>query len=196
GRNGGALAGLWPEVRPTRGGLWEVLGKAPREPMTEEEIRRAHRFVSDRCAAVLDMDPGEREDDDDAPPPDDDDIRGDVGIDGLRTEDERAVLDLEDQAILLRTAQLLRGPLRTGKKGALLSHLFVDEAQDLLPLELAVLIGQTTRERSLTLAGDTAQRLFLDNGFVDWRGVLSDLGLSHVAIEPLRIAYRSTREIL
>jgi DNA helicase-2/ATP-dependent DNA helicase PcrA len=46
------------------------------------------------------------------------------------------------------------------------------------------------------LAGDTAQRLYLDNGFGDWRAVLGHLGLSHVAIEPLRIAYRSTREIL
>jgi DNA helicase-2/ATP-dependent DNA helicase PcrA len=46
------------------------------------------------------------------------------------------------------------------------------------------------------LAGDTAQRLFLDNGFGDWRVVLGHLGLSHVAVEPLRIAYRSTREIL
>jgi DNA helicase-2/ATP-dependent DNA helicase PcrA len=66
---------------------------------------------------------------------------------------------------------------------------------------LAALIGQTRsgstrRLPSLTLAGDTAQKLFLDNGFGDWRAVLSHLGLDHVAIEPLRIAYRSTCEIL
>jgi DNA helicase-2/ATP-dependent DNA helicase PcrA len=49
---------------------------------------------------------------------------------------------------------------------------------------------------SITLAGDTSQKLFLDNGFADWRDVLGHLALAHVAVEPLRIAYRSTREIL
>jgi DNA helicase-2/ATP-dependent DNA helicase PcrA len=86
-----------------------------------------------------------------------------------------------------------------------LCHLFVDEAQDLSPMKLAALIGRTTpsgrtdhsrQVPSITLARDTAQRLFLDNGFGDWRAVLGHLGLSHVAVEPLRIAYRSTREIL
>src|SRR5204863_894863 len=56
--------------------------------------------------------------------------------------------------------------------------------------------GETGPQGWITLAGDTAQRLFLDNGCSDWRTVLAQLGLSHVAIEPLRIAYRSTREIL
>jgi len=63
-----------------------------------------------------------------------------------------------------------------------------------------VLIGRTAAKTgavpSITLAGDTSQKLFLDNGFGDWRGVLAHLGLAHVAVEPLRIAYRSTREIM
>jgi len=62
-------------------------------------------------------------------------------------------------------------------------------------MKLSVLIGRTPKP-SITLAGDTSQRLFLDNGFGDWRAVLGHLGLGHVAIEPLRIAYRSTREIM
>jgi DNA helicase-2/ATP-dependent DNA helicase PcrA len=53
-----------------------------------------------------------------------------------------------------------------------------------------------SKQRSVTLAGDTAQRLHMDSGFRDWSAVLADLGLSHVNIEPLRIAYRSTREVL
>jgi len=157
----------------------------------------------------------EREDFDD-----DENIRGEVGIDGMRTEDDLPILDVDDLAILLRAHQLVR------RVEPPLAHLFVDEAQDLSPMKLAVLIGFTaafspspspspspaagtgrgstigaavpTRPGipSITLAGDTAQRLFLDNGFGDWRAVLGHLGLSHVAIEPLRIAYRSTREIL
>jgi DNA helicase-2/ATP-dependent DNA helicase PcrA len=48
----------------------------------------------------------------------------------------------------------------------------------------------------VTLAGDTSQKLFLDNGFRDWRSVLSDVGMSATNIEPLRIAYRSTQQVL
>jgi DNA helicase-2/ATP-dependent DNA helicase PcrA len=120
---------------------------------------------------------------------DDQNIRGETGIDGLRTEDDLPLLDLDDVAILLRANQLLRGVKRP------FAHLFVDEAQDLSPMKLSVLIGRTPKP-SITLAGDTSQRLFLDNGFGDWRAVLGHLALGHVAIEPLRIAYRSTREIL
>jgi DNA helicase-2/ATP-dependent DNA helicase PcrA len=125
--------------------------------------------------------------DDDAE--DDQNIRGETGIDGLRTEDDAATLDLDDVAILLRASQLLRGVKHP------FAHLFVDEAQDLSPMKLSVLIGHAPKP-SITLAGDTSQRLFLDNGFGDWRSVLAHLGLGHVAIEPLRIAYRSTREIM
>jgi DNA helicase-2/ATP-dependent DNA helicase PcrA len=124
---------------------------------------------------------------------DDENVRGEIGIDGQRTEDDQPLLDVDDLAILLRANQLVRSV------DAPLSHLFVDEAQDLSPMRLAALIGQTAHGRkqpSLTLAGDTAQKLFLDNGFGDWRAVLGHLGLDHVAVEPLRIAYRSTSEIL
>ena len=124
-------------------------------------------------------------------------IRGKTGVDGLRTEDDRAILDLDDVAILLRARLLLNPPK------APFSHLFVDEAQDLSPMKLSVLIGHTGSpgkaagsSPSLTLAGDTSQKLFLENGFGDWSSVLRHLSLSHAAIEPLRIAYRSTREIL
>jgi ATP-dependent DNA helicase UvrD/PcrA len=139
--------------------------------------------------------------DDDAE--DDQNIRGETGIDGLRTEDDAAILDLDDVAILLRANQLLRARSprrrkesdRSGQRD--FAHLFVDEAQDLSPMKLSVLIGHApSKSPSITLAGDTSQRLFLDNGFGDWRAVLGHLGLAHVEIEPLRIAYRSTREIM
>jgi ATP-dependent DNA helicase UvrD/PcrA len=120
---------------------------------------------------------------------DDQNVRGATGIDGLRTEDDEPLLDLDDVAILLRASQLVRGVKHP------FAHLFVDEAQDLSPMKLSVLIGRTPKP-SITLAGDTSQRLFLDNGFGDWRAVLAHLALAHVAVEPLRIAYRSTREIM
>jgi DNA helicase-2/ATP-dependent DNA helicase PcrA len=119
-------------------------------------------------------------------------------IDGIdESSQEPPALDHEDDALLLRLYQRKRGPLRRDRKTALLyEHIFVDEAQDLSPVEMAVLLDCVTPARSVTLAGDTAQRLLLDNGFTDWQGVLHDLGYRGVAVEPLKIGYRSTSEVL
>src|SRR5206468_846811 len=110
----------------------------------------------DRVATVVDREPIPRRRA--GAVPDDEDIRGDVGIDGQRTEGEAPAIDLQDLAMLVRIQQILRGPKER------VAHLFVDEAQDLSPIELAALIGETggtAGDRSITLAGDTAQRLFL-----------------------------------
>jgi DNA helicase-2/ATP-dependent DNA helicase PcrA len=160
-------------------GVWSATGDSPRGKTVDSDLPEGvRRYESERDEVDSD-----------------ENVRGEIGIDGQRTEDDQPLLDADDFAILLRANQLVR-PVDSP-----LAHLFVDEAQDLSPMKLAALIGQTrsgsTRKLpSLTLAGDTAQKLFLDNGFGDWRAVLSHLGLDHVAIEPLRIAYRSTCEIL
>ncbi len=119
-------------------------------------------------------------------------------IDGLELE-ERASLDREDDTILLRLLQRVRGPLRKGqitKEPLSYEHMLIDEAQDLSPVEMAVLFDTVSRGQSITLAGDTAQRLHMDNGFTDWTTVLGELGLSHVQVEPLELSYRSTAQIL
>jgi DNA helicase-2/ATP-dependent DNA helicase PcrA len=193
------IAALWADTLTDLDALLHAFAKDTRDPLSSDEIRRAHRWCSDRCPAVIDRDAAaERGETDDEPPPDDDDVRGHTGVDGRSTdEDERATLDPEDDALLLRLVQLVKGPLRSSAKRPMQwTHLFVDEAQDLAPIELAVLLEQTTEERCVTLAGDTAQRLYLDNGFSGWQATLEHLGLASVEIEPLRIAYRSTREIL
>jgi DNA helicase-2/ATP-dependent DNA helicase PcrA len=118
-----------------------------------------------------------------------------VGVDGVE-ENEPAALDREDDALLLRLHQTLSGPL-SGRQGVLkYSHIFVDEAQDMSPVELAVVLDTSAEQRSVTLAGDIAQKLHLDNGFTDWRHVLEELKLDHIQIEPLKLSYRSTHEIL
>jgi DNA helicase-2/ATP-dependent DNA helicase PcrA len=129
--------------------------------------------------------------------PDDEPSGPTHGVDGAAIEDS-AGLDREDDALILRLLQRLRGPLLrgTGKEALVYEHAFIDEAQDLSPVELAVIFATVSKGQSITLAGDTAQRLLLNNGFSTWRGVLSELGLSHVEVEPLRISYRSTEPIL
>ena len=126
-----------------------------------------------------------------------------VERDRLRTarnnEDEEAyALDPEDDGLLLRIYQLQRGRFPAAKGGAPLSyeHLMVDEVQDFSPVELAVLLETTTVQRSVTMAGDTAQAIAPEHGFSNWSALLDDLGIPHERVEPLRVSYRSTREIV
>ncbi|HXT98305.1 MAG TPA: 3'-5' exonuclease [Polyangia bacterium] len=114
-------------------------------------------------------------------------------------EDERYALDAEDEALLLRIYQRQRGRLPDGggAKGTLAyEHLMVDEVQDFSPLELAVLLDTTSVQRSVTLAGDTAQAIAPEHGFSDWAALLDFLEIAHERVEPLRVSYRSTREIV
>ncbi len=119
-------------------------------------------------------------------------------------DDEPVVTDLptpidhEDESLLLLLYQRLRGRLMGPKQREVLEyeHILVDEAQDLSPVELSVVLSTTTEQRSITLAGDVAQRLHMDNGFESWGDVLGQLGLSHVEVEPLKLSYRSTYEII
>ena len=121
------------------------------------------------------------------------------GVDGVELN-EGAKLDVEDDTLILRLSQRLRGPLTRGgatnKEPLVYEHILVDEAQDLSPVELSVVLDCSSKARSITLSGDVQQRLLMDNGFSDWKTVLGELGLSHVEIEPLKLSYRSTSEII
>lgn len=105
-------------------------------------------------------------------------------------------LDGEDDAIFLRLIQLKYGGLFVGQKRFEYEHIVIDEAQDLCPLEVRVLLDTATDGHSVTIAGDKAQKMVFDNGFSDWGKLLEDAGLPHVAIQPLKITYRSTRQIM
>lgn len=121
----------------------------------------------------------------------------------IRQEGERdgdlASIDAEDRALLLRIYQLLRGPLPdTHNKPIVYHHMFVDEVQDSSPVELRVLLGMCSRDLSVTLAGDIAQRMHEehdDRGEFDWNKLLNELDVPHIKIEPLKVSYRSTAEI-
>jgi DNA helicase-2/ATP-dependent DNA helicase PcrA len=130
-----------------------------------------------------------------------------VTRDRLRTagrndvDDEPFAFDAEDEALLLRIYQRQRGRLPSaGSKDAktvlAYEHLMIDEVQDFSPLELAVLLDATSPQRSVTLAGDTAQAIAPEHGFTSWTELLDFLGIAHERVEPLRVSYRSTREIV
>jgi DNA helicase-2/ATP-dependent DNA helicase PcrA len=175
-----------------RGG--EIVGEIEtrREELAERRERDDEGGDDKRARRKRDDDEREERDDDD----DDDEMRR--GIDGLDVA-EGAKLDLEDDTILLRLHQRLRGPLTRGKLSKdpiVYEHILVDEAQDLSPVELAVVLDTTSAAKSITLSGDVQQRLLMDNGFSDWKTVLGELKLNHVEVEPLKLSYRSTKPII
>ncbi len=211
------IATAWAELLTDRSRLTAALGRHAPNLFSSADLARIHDWCTSRCEqalATLEQEqpaassfcsatsPRSSGHDDRENPADaaeagvEDDL--DWGVDGVAVE-EAATLDREDDTLLLYLHQRLRGPLlRKGpvKEALRYEHLFVDEAQDYSPVELAVLIDTVSRGQSITLAGDLAQRIHLDNGFSDWQTVLAELELSHVKVEPLRISYRSTAEII
>jgi DNA helicase-2/ATP-dependent DNA helicase PcrA len=137
-------------------------------------------------------------------------------IDGLPLDEDgadagaRARLDEEDDALLLRLYQLLYGQLartagapppsgsETPVRGDPLvyDHVAIDEAQDLSVADIKLLYEATSERRSVTIAGDVAQRVVFDNAFHGWEGLLGEIGAGAVRVRPLRLAYRSTAPVM
>jgi DNA helicase II / ATP-dependent DNA helicase PcrA len=202
------VIGAWAEILTDLPRLQNAFDARAPGDFNHFDLARAHEWCANRCARIMNELDHDRDDndgpswrgrqfdrDDDSEDSDDDDRS--LGVDGRQLE-ESTTLDHEDDTLLLRLHQRLKGPLlRSPKsKDALVyEHMLIDEAQDYSPVELAFLLDLLSESRSVTLAGDTAQRLLMDNGFTDWRTVLADLGLSSVEVEPLKVGYRSTQEI-
>ena len=185
------VVAAWAELLTDREALNTALAKHAPGLLDAEDRREAYTWCNRRCSAVL----AHRDQAADGPDmPEVDEDRG-RGIDG-RDEEEPVLLDREDDTLMLRLVQRLRGALGRKREALRYEHIFVDEAQDMSPVELAVVLDTSSERKSVTLAGDVAQRLHMDNGFQDWRQVLRELGLSSVSIEPLRLSYRSTKPII
>ncbi len=126
-------------------------------------------------------------------------------VDGraLDEDDPAGRLDEEDDPLLLRLIQLRRGALVARDIDAVeYSHVAIDEAQDRSAIEVQVLVEATRQEgarredRSVTIAGDTAQRLVFDNDFSGWSELLAAIGQPGAVTSPLRLSYRSTAEVM
>jgi DNA helicase-2/ATP-dependent DNA helicase PcrA len=166
------VVGEWANLLTDKAGLAAGFARHAPGALSEGQLEQVHRWCTDRERLRL---------------------RGDDV--GEEDEDEHAI-DVEDDALLLRIHQLQCGPLQGAKGPMAYEHLMIDEVQDFAPVELAVLLESTTRDRSITLAGDTAQAIADDHGFSTWSQMLDDLGIAHDRVEPLRVTYRSTREIM
>lgn len=183
---------IWAEMLTDRPLIEAGLKRYGGRPLSQEDMDEAFRWCERQCPRILayrdERLAGETENAEA-------DAERRQALDGV-DEQEEVELDTEDNTLFLRLIQLIRGGLSRKGQPLFYEHVFVDEAQDLSPVEMSVIFGATTAQQSVTLAGDVAQRLHMHNGFTDWRGVLKDLGMDHVSIEPLKLQYRSTKEII
>ena len=212
------VVGAWADLLSDRSALGAWFGEFAPGEFTPGALDRAHSYCAQNCHEVVtdfesrtpirdSKSRGLRRKDKDNEQADlssEDDFENDAdpsprtGVDGLDIH-EKAALDVEDDTLLLMLHQKLRGPLTrgtTGKDPIVYEHVLIDEAQDYSPTELSVIFETVSKAKSITLAGDVQQRLLLDNGFSDWNTVLGELGMSHVEVEPLKLSYRSTYEIV
>lgn len=115
--------------------------------------------------------------------------------------DPRRTFDVHDLPLLLNLWIARTGGIY-GSRGAdtgrelVYDHVAVDEAQDLSAVETKPLLVSTGKRRSLTLAGDIVQKVIFDNGFEDWETLLAQLGTTGTRVEPFRLTYRSTAEVI
>jgi DNA helicase-2/ATP-dependent DNA helicase PcrA len=121
---------------------------------------------------------------------------------GPDEDDPAGRFDDEDDPILLRLVQLKRGHLSApGGDAMQWEHVAIDEAQDRSALEVKVLVEAVRApdndpiKRSVTIAGDTAQRLVFDNNFSGWAELLAQTGQPAI-VRPLKLSYRSTAEVM
>ena len=175
-------------------------------PVTPEDVTELVKWVGMQAEEFGDTDDAESTKSNKDKPADGDGSEDDestsfsFGVDGRRLDEDAPFgkLDEHDDALLLKLTQLRYGglPITGSSRTVTYEHVIVDEAQDLSATDVAVLKGALSKRESMTLAGDTAQKLIFDNGFEDWETMLKNVGVEGVKIDQLRISYRSTREIV
>ncbi len=121
---------------------------------------------------------------------------------GVDDDDPAGRVDDEDDPLFLRLIQLKRGGLFNADGDEIqYSHVAIDEAQDRSAIEVKVLVEAVhapegkVDHRSVTIAGDTAQRLVFDNNFSGWADLLMQTG-QPALVRPLKLSYRSTAEVM
>jgi DNA helicase IV len=122
-------------------------------------------------------------------------------LDGLAIDhgtpmQDAGTMDAEDCSVLFELDRLRNGSDATAKGGLdTYAHIVVDEAQELAPLELAV-IGRALSDRgALTIAGDDRQQIDPAACFDGWAATMGELGVERHDVVTLEASHRCPPEI-
>ncbi len=106
----------------------------------------------------------------------------------IKPAESRAAMTHSEFALLDEARGLIDPELRT------FGHVVVDEAQNLSPMELRMVVRRARRQ-SMTMLGDIAQRT-AEARLSTWDAVLRDAGVDRLEIEELLISYRVPDDFL
>jgi len=114
---------------------------------------------------------------------------------GTPTEDAETV-DVEDYAVLFELERLRAERARAAAVSpSRYDCLLIDEAQELAPLELALLGRCVSRGGTLIVAGDSAQQVDPAAGFRGWDVTMRELGAPQHRQAVLAVSYRCPPEV-
>jgi DNA helicase-2/ATP-dependent DNA helicase PcrA len=124
-----------------------------------------------------------------------------VSLDGVDVATEESIgvestVDIEDCSLMFRLLKFYTGSVCPDEaRFPSFSHVVIDEAQELSPLELRMLGDCLAEDGSVTIAGDAAQQSDPTTTFVTWEHVLRELDIGEVQASQLMTNYRSPRPI-
>ncbi len=105
-------------------------------------------------------------------------------------------IDIEDYSIMLAILRQYTGDMATPlARIHTYSHIVLDEAQELSPVDLSVISSTLEEDSSVTIAGDGVQQTDETTVFSSWEEVLTALKVEHVDPLFLKTNYRTTRQI-
>jgi DNA helicase-2/ATP-dependent DNA helicase PcrA len=113
---------------------------------------------------------------------------------------QESLYDFNDDALLLRIFQILTGGRVLSANNSLehFKHIFVDEVQDLSPVELATIISSVKNVSDITLVGDTSQNIDDSQSFPGWEKLQKHWKLDPQSTKfvQLMVSFRSTEQIM
>lgn len=113
----------------------------------------------------------------------------------LSKQTEKMFFDAYDVPFLLHILHEQKGYFQSKNFIGSFDHLVLDEVQDFNVAEIQSLMLALNNENQVTLAGDLGQKILANRDFGSWQELLTELGLSHIDVLNLSIAYRSTYQI-
>jgi hypothetical protein len=118
------------------------------------------------------------------------------GIDEGTPMEDAATVDVEDYAVMFELDRL-RAAVRGGRAATPRTYdcVVVDEAQELAPLELALVGRSVAPGGTLVVAGDADQQLDPAAGFGGWEATMTELGAPGYARVDLEVSYRCPPEV-
>jgi DNA helicase-2/ATP-dependent DNA helicase PcrA len=125
-----------------------------------------------------------------------------VAVDRRKLDDGTATghastIDVEDYAVLFEIDRLRAAAVGEEPRAPRAFDLVaIDEAQELAPIELALLGRSVAPGGSLVVAGDADQHTDDATTFRGWESVMSDLGATDHATSRLAIGYRCPPEVV